>query len=459
MINHGVRGRFFGLRRHWRTMGMDMQELWLKTCELLRADISPISYNTWIGSNLTPVKMVGNLLVLRITMEKMRVMVTQRYVPVICDCASQVAGHRINVSVLTEAEIQAESNKAETANEGVVQLNPRYTFDTFVVGSNNRFAHAAALAVAEQPAEAYNPLFIHGGVGLGKTHLMHAIGHYIQEQYPEKRLLYITGENFTNDLVTAIAQNRNLEFRNRFRNVDVLMVDDIQFIAGRVSTQEEFFHTFNALHTSGKQIVLTSDKPPQDISTLEERLRSRFAWGLIADISKPDVETRMAILTKKANREHLSMPQSVIDMIASSVDSNIRELEGCFNRLVAYAKLVNQPITLELAQTALKDVLEKKQHRVITADVIMQTVCEYYSLKKEDLISASRRREITVPRQIAIYLTREMTELSLPQIGDCFGNRDHSTVLHSWKLVGDNMKNSADLTRQINDIRQMVIDG
>ncbi len=438
---------------------MDMQELWLKTCELLRADIAPISYNTWIGSNLTPVKMVGNLLVLRITMEKMRVMVTQRYVPVISDCASQVAGHRINVSVLTEAEIQAEANKAETSNEGMVQLNPRYTFDTFVVGSNNAFAHAAALAVAEQPAEAYNPLFIHGGVGLGKTHLMHAIGHYIQEQYPEKRLLYITGENFTNDMVTAISQNRNLEFRNRFRNVDVLMVDDIQFIAGRVSTQEEFFHTFNALHTSGKQIVLTSDKPPQDISTLEERLRSRFAWGLIADISKPDVDTRMAILTKKANREHLSMPQSVIDMIASSVDSNIRELEGCFNRLVAYAKLVNQPITLELAQTALKDVLEKKQHRVITADVIMQTVCEYYSLKKEDLISASRRREITVPRQIAIYLTREMTELSLPQIGDCFGNRDHSTILHSWKLVGDNMKNSADLTRQINDIRQMVIDG
>lgn len=438
---------------------MDMQELWSKTCELLRADIPPISYNTWIGTNLTPVKMVGDLLVLRITMEKMRVMVTQRYVPVICDCATQVAGHRINVSVLTEAEIQAEASKAETVNEGVVQLNPRYTFDTFVVGSNNRFAHAAALAVAEQPAEAYNPLFIHGGVGLGKTHLMHAIGHYIQEQYPEKRLLYITGENFTNDMVTALSQNRNLEFRNRFRNVDVLMVDDIQFIAGRDGTQEEFFHTFNALHTTGKQIILTSDKPPQDIARLEERLRSRFAWGLIADVSKPDVETRMAILTKKATREHVSMPQSVIDMIASSVDSNIRELEGCFNRMVAYAKLVNQPITSELAQTALKDVLEKKQHRVITADVIMQTVCEYYSLKKEDLISASRRREITVPRQIAIYLTREMTELSLPQIGDCFGNRDHSTILHSWKLVGDNMKNSADLTRQINDIRQMVIDG
>lgn len=438
---------------------MDMQELWSKTCELLRADIPPISYNTWIGTNLTPVKMVGDLLVLRINMEKMRVMVTQRYVPVICDCASQVAGHRISVSVLTEAEIQAEASRAETVNEGMVQLNPKYTFDTFVVGNNNRFAHAAALAVAEQPAEAYNPLFIHGGVGLGKTHLMHAIGHYIQEQYPEKRLLYITGENFTNDMVTALSQNRNLEFRNRFRNVDVLMVDDIQFIAGRVGTQEEFFHTFNALHTTGKQIILTSDKPPQEISTLEERLRSRFAWGLIADISKPDVETRMAILTKKASRENLSMPQSVIDMIASSVDSNIRELEGCFNRLVAYAKLVNQPITLELAQTALKDVLEKKQHRVITADVIMQTVCEYYSLKKEDLVSASRRREITVPRQIAIYLTREMTELSLPQIGACFGNRDHSTILHSWKLVGDNMKNSADLTRQINDIRQMVIDG
>lgn len=437
---------------------MEVQELWSKTCELLRAEMPPISYNTWIGTNLSPVKLVGDTLVLRINMEKMKVMVTQRYVPIIADCASAAAGHRVDVSVVTEAEIKSDETKTLPINENTVQLNPKYTFETFVVGNNNRFAHAAALAVAEQPAEAYNPLFTYGGVGLGKTHLMHAIGHYMRQQYPEKSLIYTTAETFTNELITAISQNRNLEFRNRFRNVDVLMVDDIQFIAGRDSTQEEFFHTFNTLYHSGKQIILSSDKPPKDIARLEERLRSRFEWGLIADISKPDIETRIAILRKKANQEHVPMPQSVIDTIAAAVDTNIRELEGCFNRLVAYARLVNQPITMELAQTVLKDILEKKQHRVITADLIMNTVCEYFSLKTEDLISASRRREFTVPRQIAIYLTREMTELSLPLIGDCFGGRDHSTILHSWKLVGENMKSSADLTRQINDIRQMIMD-
>lgn len=438
---------------------MDVQELWAKACELLRNETNAYIYD-YISKNLFPVKLEQDVLVLRIPMEPMKVMVNNRYAAVISACLSEVAGHTITARILTQEELDSEHATAPApGRDPSMQLNPKYTFDSFVVGSSNRFAHAAALAVAETPAEAYNPLFIYGGSGLGKTHLMHAIGNYVQQQYRDKRLLYITSETFTNELITAIQQNRNIEFRSRFRNVDILMVDDIQFIAGRDSTQEEFFHTFNALYEARKQIILTSDKPPQDIARLEERLRGRFAWGLTADIAKPDIETRIAILRKKANQEHIAIPDQVMEQIAANVDSNIRELEGCFNRLVAYAKLVNQPITMDLAMLALKDILEKKAHRVITADIIMQTVCDFYNLKMEELTGSSRRREITVPRQIAMYLVREMTELSLPQIGNCFGGKDHTTVLHSCNQVTNNMKNSADLNRQVNDIRQLVVEG
>lgn len=443
---------------------MDMKELWEKACELLKTEMNPVSYKTWIGDNLTPVALEGDTLVLRITIENLKQMVMNHYLPRISDSLTRVAGRKIDAEVLTAAELKSRAADTSAAaakplGGSAVQLNPKYTFDTFVVGSGNRFAHAASLAVAEAPAEAYNPLFIYGGVGLGKTHLMHAIGHHVQQQYPDKTLLYTTSESFTNELIAAIQNKSNQEFRYRFRNVDILMVDDIQFIAGRDSTQEEFFHTFNALYEARKQIILTSDKPPQDIARLEERLRGRFAWGLTADIAKPDIETRIAILRKKANQEHIAIPDQVMEQIAANVDSNIRELEGCFNRLVAYAKLVNQPITMDLAMLALKDILEKKAHRVITADIIMQTVCDFYNLKMEELTGSSRRREITVPRQIAMYLVREMTELSLPQIGNCFGGKDHTTVLHSCNQVTNNMKNSADLNRQVNDIRQLVVEG
>ena len=440
---------------------MDMHELWDKTCEKLKAELNRASYQTWIETNLTPKALDGNVLTLIIALENMKVMITNRYAPLIATCLSQVAGQPMSVEILTKAEYEnKDARKADTAMDaGTVQLNPKYTFDTFVVGSGNRFAHAAALAVAESPADAYNPLFIHGGVGLGKTHLMHAIGHYVQQQYPEKRLLYITSENFTNELISAIQQNRNIEFRNRFRNVDILMVDDIQFIAGRDSTQEEFFHTFNALHTAGKQIILTSDKPPQEIARLEERLSSRFAWGLVADIKRPDIETRIAILREKVRQDHISVGDDVLEMIAANVDSNIRELEGSLTRLVAYANLINQPITAELCQDALRDVFVKPKTRSITAEVIMQTVSDYYSITPEDLISPSRRREITVPRQIAIYLTREMTTMSLPQIGQAFGNRDHSTILHSCSLVSSNMKSSSSMASVVNDIRNLIKEG
>ncbi|MBP3637611.1 MAG: chromosomal replication initiator protein DnaA [Clostridia bacterium] len=444
-------------------MHMDMKELWDSACELLKSEINPVSYQTWIENNLTPVKLENDVLTLRIGMEAMKVMVNNRYVPLISNCISQVAGHRISVTVLTSAELENDEIRAQAAASsglavGSVQLNPKYTFDTFVVGSNNRFAHAASLAVAESPADAYNPLFIHGGVGLGKTHLMHAIGHYVQQQYPEKRLLYITSENFTNELISAIQQNRNTEFRNRFRNVDILMVDDIQFIAGRDSTQEEFFHTFNALHTAGKQIILTSDKPPQEINRLEERLSSRFAWGLIADIARPDIETRIAILREKARQDHVNVGDDVLELIASNVDSNIRELEGSLTRLVAYANLVGEPITAALCQDALRDIFVKKT-RAITAETIMQTVSNYYGITTADLISSTRRREITVPRQIAIYLTREMTTMSLPQIGQAFGNRDHSTILHSCNTVAANIKSSSSMSSVVNDIKNLIKEG
>lgn len=443
---------------------MSMKELWDGACALLKAEINPVSYKTWIETNLTPVKLENDVLTLRIGIDAMKVMVNNRYAPLISNCLSQVAGHRMAVTVLTRAELENDAAKDQVAAAnglaaGSVQLNPKYTFDTFVVGNNNRFAHAAALAVAEAPADAYNPLFIHGGVGLGKTHLMHAIGHYIHQQYPEKRLLYTTSENFTNELISAIQQNRNTEFRNRFRNVDVLMVDDIQFIAGRDSTQEEFFHTFNALHTAGKQIILTSDKPPQEIARLEERLSSRFAWGLIADITRPDIETRIAILREKARQDHANVGDDVLEMIAANVESNIRELEGSLTRLVAYANLVGQPVTAELCQDALRDIFVKPKARSVTAEVIMQTVSSYYGITVQDLISTTRRREITVPRQIAIYLTREMTTMSLPQIGQVFGGRDHSTVLHSWNAIASTVKSSSSMESVVNDIKNLIKEG
>ena len=434
---------------------MDSKELWEKACELMKQEMNQITYSTFIENNLTPVRVQDDTLILRIAMEQMKTMVVNRYTQLINSSLGKVAGKRMVCDIRTEQEL-ALLPEEEKSSKGVVQLNPRLTFDTFVVGSGNRFAHAAAVAVAENPAEAYNPLFIYGGVGLGKTHLMHAIGHYVQQQYPEKRLLYITSETFINELIAAIQQGRNVEFRQRFRSVDILMVDDIQFIGGKDSTQEEFFHTFNDLYNAGKQIILTSDKPPQEIARLEERLRSRFAWGLIADIQRPDVETRTAILRAKAVSEGVSVPDEVLSLIAEHVNSNIRELEGSFNKLVAYSGLVREPITMELARVALKETLHGDKRRAITAGIIMQTVCEYFSVSMDDLTSATRRREITVPRQIAMYLTRDLTDMSLPQIGTAFGNRDHTTVLHACSVIGKGVEESGEMAAQVNDLRQMI---
>ena len=434
---------------------MDMNQLWESTCSLLKNRVSTVAYNYLIAGNLFPVEVTEDRLILSIAMEQLKPSVVT-YAETIRECVQAATGRNLKVEIRTKAELAQAETPAPAAEDSSVALNDRYTFDSFVVGGGNRFAHAAAIAVADAPGKVYNPLFIYGGSGLGKTHLMHAIGHYVHEQHPQLRLMYITSEAFTNELISAIQQGSNNEFRARFRTVDILMVDDIQFIAGRDSTQEEFFNTFNDLHNAGKQIVLTSDRPPQEIARLEERRRSRFAWGLICDVQRPDLDTRIAILRSKARRESMNVPDEVLELIAVHVDSNIRELEGKLIRLKAYAGMMNQPYTESLCREALRDVFENPHSHVITPELILRVVAQFYSLGEEDLTGASRRRDVALPRQIAMYLTRELTTLSLPQIGSFFGNRDHSTVLHACTQIAQGSKTNSTLLSQINDLRQLI---
>ncbi|MDH4066441.1 MAG: chromosomal replication initiator protein DnaA [Acidobacteriota bacterium] len=327
-------------------------------------------------------------------------------------------------------------------------LNPRYTFDTFIVGPSNQFAHAACRAVAEAPSRSYNPLFIYGGVGLGKTHLMHAIGHYVVQHNPALTLTYISSERFMNEMINAVRFDRILEFRSRYRSVDVLLVDDIQFVSGKEGTQTEFFHTFNALHDAQKQIVISSDRPPHEIPALEERLRSRFEWGLIADIQPPDIETKTAILKKKAETEAVPLPDAVAMYIASRIKSNIRELEGSLIRLLAYASLTGRPLTIELAQDVLRNVLDHEE-RAITIEQIQKFVADYYQLKLHDLKSRNNSKSVAMPRQVAMYLCKMLTHASLPEIGRSFGGKHHSTVIHSIKKVEELRKNNAEFNNQV----------
>ena len=335
-------------------------------------------------------------------------------------------------------------------------LNPKYTFDTFVIGSGNRFAHAASLAVAEAPAKAYNPLFIYGGVGLGKTHLMHAIGHYVLEHNPSVKVVYLSSEKFTNEFINSIRDNRPDDFRNKYRNVDVLLIDDIQFLAGKESTQEEFFHTFNALHEENKQIVISSDRPPKEIPTLEDRLRSRFEWGLITDITPPDLETRIAILRKKAKAEGLDIPNEVMLYIANQIDTNIRELEGALIRVVAYSSLENKDITADLAAEALKSIIPSTKPKVITVHDIQKVVGEHYGVKLEDFAAKKRTKSIAFPRQIAMYLSRELTDLSLPKIGEEFGGRDHTTVIHAHDKISKMIQTDTQFQREIQELQEKL---
>ena len=438
---------------------MNHVELWDKAKALLYEEIPLVSYQTWIDQPLKPVYVKDDTLALEVISDYMENNVRSRYFEMIKSAVSQAAGRKMDVRLMSVAERmewQAQQKKEQAASmPGVNTFNPKSTFDTFVVGSSNRFAHAASLAVAEAPGAAYNPLFLYGGVGLGKTHLMHAIGHFIQDHFPNLRLLYLPSEAFTNELISAIKNNKNVEFRERFRNVDVLMLDDIQFIAGRDSTQEEFFHTFNALHSAGKQIIISSDKPPRDIARLEERLRSRFEWGLVADIQKPDFDTRIAILRKKAENERIEISDDMLELIAGRIESNIRELEGSLIRVNAYARLNGCTIDEEVISRALHDIAVVRDPKRITPDLIIDCVADYYGLSAALLRGNSRKKEIATARHVAVYLTREMTQMSLPRIGGAFG-RDHSTIINSCEKVTQMMQDSAQVRSAVADLKKII---
>jgi chromosomal replication initiator protein len=380
---------------------------------------------------------------------------------------AEVTGQEYDIKFI----LPEQAKKMETSKHRVIvhndnnpniekaNLNPRYTFDTFVVGNNNKFAHAAALAVAESPGKMYNPLFIHGGAGLGKTHLMHSIAHFILNEDPAKRVLYVTSETFTNELIESIRNGNNTamtKFREKYRNVDVLLIDDIQFIIGKEATQEEFFHTFNDLHGNKKQIILSSDKPPKDIETLEARLRSRFEWGLIADISSPDFETRMAILHKKAESEGFDIDNDIIKYIATNVKSNIRELEGSLLRLMALSNLTNREISISLAEEALKDIVSPDEKKEITPALIISIVAEHYHITVDDIKSSKRNSDIAFPRQIAMYLCNTMTNASQKSIGAEMGNRDHTTIIHGIKKIENEMKNSDSVRNSIEVLKKKI---
>ena len=438
---------------------MDHVELWEKAKALLREEVSAVSFSTWIEQPLKPVYEQDDTLALEVISDYMENNVRARYLTMITGAVSQAAGREMKIelmSVTQRVEWQARQKKESlTQMPGINTFNPKSTFDTFVVGSSNRFAHAASLAVAEAPGAAYNPLFLYGGVGLGKTHLMHAIGHFIQDHFPSLRLLYLPSEMFTNELISAIKNNKNVEFRERFRNVDVLMLDDIQFIAGRDSTQEEFFHTFNALHNAGKQIIISSDKPPREIARLEERLRSRFEWGLVADIQKPDFDTRIAILRKKAENEGIEISDDMLELIAQRIESNIRELEVSLTRVNAYARLNNCPIDEEVISRVLHDITVVRDPKRITPDLIIDCVADYYGLSPALLRGNSRKKEIATARHVAVYLTREMTNMSLPRIGDAF-SRDHSTIINSCDKVTQLLESSTQMKSAIADLKKII---
>jgi chromosomal replication initiator protein len=437
-------------------MERNLDQIWEDVLNLIKVELTEVSFNTWLKS-IEPISLTDDEIVLGAPNDFTKGILEGRYFNLIRNAINQITGSNYNIKfIIPGEEVQplAPSPK-EVENEDILnksKLNPKYSFSTFVTGKSNEFAHAASVAVAEAPAQTYNPLFIYGGVGLGKTHLMHAIGHYILSQNPNAKVVYVSSEKFTNELINSIREYRNEEFRNKYRNVDVLLIDDIQFIAGKEGTQEEFFHTFNALHDANKQIIISSDRPPKEIPTLEDRLRSRFEWGLITDIQAPDLETRIAILRKKANLENMEIPDDVMLLIANKIQSNIRELEGALIRVVAYSSLTNKAITEELAEEALKDIISNNKPVEITVDLIKDKVSKRFDIRMDDFNSKKRTRAIAYPRQIAMYLTRELTDLSLPKIGDEFGGRDHTTVIHACEKISTDLVSDHQLRNKIDNI-------
>lgn len=445
-------------------MQNEMNELLTKAKELLKEEVTTISYETWIKG--IEIQSVDN--------EKINLLVTNnftkdflmsKYSSLLTNTFNYLTSKECVVTIYSREELNAAAENGDSngpikieapINYASANLNPKYTFASFVVGNNNRFAHAAALAVAEAPAASYNPLFIYGGVGLGKTHLMHAIGNEILKNNRNSRILYVTSEAFTNELINAIKDNTGDQFRNKYRSIDVLLIDDIQFIAGKDRIQEEFFHTFNTLYESGKQVILSSDKPPKDIPLLEDRLKSRFEWGIIADISNPDYETRLAILRKKAQLDNIIVDDEILSTIATRIDSNIRELEGALNKLTAKASLVKTPITMEMAEKAINDIVAA-QEKVISAEFIQDVVAKYFNVNAKDLKGSKRSNDITFPRQIAMYMCRNVANMSLPQIGRAFGKRDHTTVMHACNKVEQDMKENSNTKLIVESVKNLIL--
>ena len=430
----------------------EIEELWNKILEIIKEDLSPQAYNSWF-SQTKAVKFGENKLIISAPGDFCKDWLEKHYAVFIKDILKRTLGSDDNLKIeFRTAEQKFSAPAHSTPNlknktkkpepflkNNKLPLTPKYTFDNFVVGNGNRFAHAACLAVAQSPSKSYNPLFVYGGVGLGKTHLMQAIGRHIAQQNVKTKILYISSEKFTNAMIDSIRDDRTVAFRDKYRSVDVLLIDDIQFLAGKERTQEEFFHTFNTLYDSNKQIVITSDSPPKDIPTLENRLISRFEWGLITDIQPPDLETRIAILRKKAQSENLNVPSEVINFIAENITSNIRQLEGALTKLVAFSTLTKRELSVSLAQDILKDIIPLENKKVSIGQ-IQKTVSDYYNIKVNFMLSKKRTKDVVLARQVAVYLSRELTDLSLISIGGSIGRRDHTTIIHSYNKIKDKIK-------------------
>lgn len=445
-----------------------LKENWEEIKESLRKeyDLSDISFSTWVS----PLKYgytEGNIIKILIPSDQAHALnyISSKYKSYFQVTISEKMGQTYDISFILEKDAITEENILESPkniyniNSENANLNPKYKFDTFIVGSNNKFAHSASLAVAESPGEAYNPLFLYGGAGLGKTHLMHSIGHFILDHNPNMKVLYVTSEAFTNEVIESIRSGNAAamnKLREKYRTVDVLMVDDVQFIIGKESTQEEFFHTFNALHSAGKQIVLSSDKPPKEMETLDERFRSRFEWGLIADIQAPDYETRVAILLKNAENYDKEIDKEIINYIASNIKSNIRELEGAFNKVIALAKLNRVDLTIELAEEALKDIIYPNKPKEITPSLIINTVAEHYGVSPDDITSKKRNSEFVIPRQVVMYLCRQLTDVSYINVGKILGKKDHTTIIYGVNKIADDIKINEELKNNIDTIIKKI---
>ncbi len=474
---HGMHGALFSWEKelgddgqgYGRSAAMKGQlaDIWDRTLELLRSELLKPSFDTWLR-NTQPLALMDDTIVIGVPNEFARDWLERRYAEDIRRTLRRVVERDLRIKFVIPrggdgAPAQASLPEADTVpvlarpapcQTGV--LNAKYTFDSFVVGAQSRLAHAACLAVAETPARSYNPLFIYGGVGLGKTHLMQAVAHYSLQLRPDQHALYVSSEKFTNEMINSIRDDRMPDFKNRYRSIDLLLIDDIQFLVGKERTQEEFFYTFEALHGASRQIVISSDRPPKDIPTLEERLRTRFEWGLIADIQPPDFETRVAILRKKAQIERIALPDDVASFIASRVSTNIRELEGALTRTTAHASLNGTSIDIATAAEALRDLIADVCQRTISISGIQTVVAKYYGLRVEDLQAKRRTRSITYPRHVAIYLSRELTDASLPRIGDEFGGRDHTTVIHAHEKIKNELQHDPQLQRVIGELTERI---